>query len=135
RSAVGETIAALFPPSSSSERPNRFATLGPTARPIRVDPVALTIATPGLSTSDSPTSGPPTTTWLTSAGAPDSSSARDSNAADAHAHSGAGSDGFHMTVSPQARAIAVFHDQTATGKLKALITPTTPRGCHVSIRR
>ncbi len=45
------------------------------------------------------------------------------------------SDGFHTTVSPQTRARAVFHDQTATGKLKALITPTTPSGCHCSIIR
>ncbi len=38
-------------------------------------------------------------------------------------------------MSPQTSATAVFHDHTATGKLKALITPTTPIGCHVSIRR
>ena len=28
-----------------------------------------------------------------------------------------------------------FHDQTATGKLKALMTPTTPSGCHCSNMR
>ena len=28
-----------------------------------------------------------------------------------------------------------FHDHTADGKLKALITPTGPSGCHVSISR
>ena len=27
---------------------------------------------------------------------------------------------------------AKFQDQTATGKLNALMTPTTPSGCHVS---
>ena len=32
-------------------------------------------------------------------------------------------------------ATAVFHAQTATGKLNALMTPTTPSGCHVSISR
>jgi hypothetical protein len=32
RSALPETIAALLPPSSSSERPNRSATRGPTSR-------------------------------------------------------------------------------------------------------
>ena len=45
------------------------------------------------------------------------------------------SDGFQTTASPQTRASAVFHDHTATGKLKALITPTTPSGCHCSIIR
>jgi hypothetical protein len=45
------------------------------------------------------------------------------------------SEGFHTTVSPQTRAIAVFHDHTATGKLKAVMTPTTPSGCQVSISR
>ena len=135
RSADGATTAALFPPSSRSERPNRSATRGPTARPIRVDPVALTSATPGWSTSAWPTSPPPTRTWLTSAGAPCSESARSSRAALAAAVSGAFSDGFQITVSPQTSATAVFHDQTADGKLKALMTPTTPRGCHVSISR
>ena len=45
------------------------------------------------------------------------------------------SDGFHTTASPHTRASAVFHDHTATGKLKALMTPTTPSGCHCSIIR
>ena len=48
---VGLTTAALLPPSSSSERPKRSATRGPTARPMRVEPVALSRATPGWSTS------------------------------------------------------------------------------------
>ena len=37
--------------------------------------------------------------------------------------------------SPQTRASAVFQDQTATGKLNAEMTPTTPSGCHCSIIR
>ena len=32
-------------------------------------------------------------------------------------------------------ASAAFHDHTATGKLNAVITPTTPSGCHCSISR
>ena len=44
-------------------------------------------------------------------------------------------DGFHTTGSPQTKASAAYHDHTATGKLKALITPTTPSGCHCSIIR
>ena len=53
----------------------------------------------------------------------------------ARAVSGVGSAGFHTTVSPQTAAIAAFHDQTATGKLKAVITPIGPSGCHCSIIR
>ena len=53
----------------------------------------------------------------------------------ASAVSGVISDGFQTTVSPHTRASAVFHDQTATGKLKAEMTPTTPSGCQVSISR
>src|SRR3982751_313443 len=49
--------------------------------------------------------------------------------------SGVFSDGFQIVASPQTAASAAFHDQTATGKLKAEITATTPRGCHCSIRR
>ena len=48
RSALALTTAALLPPSSSRVRPNRPATRGPTARPIRVEPVALSSATPGV---------------------------------------------------------------------------------------
>ena len=48
---------------------------------------------------------------------------------------GALEDGFHRMGSPQTRAMAVFQLQTATGKLKAVMTPTTPRGCHCSCRR
>ena len=48
---------------------------------------------------------------------------------------GASSEGFQMTGSPQTSATAVFQDHTAAGKLNALMTPTTPSGCQVSISR
>ncbi len=53
----------------------------------------------------------------------------------ATAHSGTGSAGFQMTGSPHTAASAAFQDQTATGKLKAVMTPTGPSGCHCSIIR
>ena len=53
----------------------------------------------------------------------------------ASAVSGVFSDGFHTTLSPQTSASAAFHDHTATGKLNAEMTPTTPSGCQVSIMR
>ena len=53
----------------------------------------------------------------------------------ARAVSGVFSDGFHTTGLPQTSASALFHDHTATGKLKAEITPQGPIGCQVSIMR
>src|SRR5207247_10143960 len=49
--------------------------------------------------------------------------------------SGVFSDGFQMVASPQTAARAAFQDQTATGKLNAVITATSPNGCHCSIKR
>ena len=37
-------------------------------------------------------------------------------------------EGFQRLVLPQAAASIAFHDQTATGKLKAEMVPTIPRG-------
>ena len=51
----------------------------------------------------------------------------------ASADSGVFSEGFQTTASPQTSASIAFHDHTATGKLNALITATTPSGCQVSI--
>ena len=53
----------------------------------------------------------------------------------ASAESGVFSDGFQITGSPQTTARAKFQAQTATGKLKALMTPIGPNGCQVSIIR
>ncbi|SHT56033.1 Uncharacterised protein [Mycobacteroides abscessus subsp. abscessus] len=89
----------------------------------------------GSSTSCSPTSRPPWINRLTCGGAPTSAAARSKSAWQATAVNGVSSEGFHTTVSPQTRAIAVFHDQTATGKLNAEMTPTTPSGCQDSMRR
>ena len=50
----------------------------------------------------------------------------------ATAHSAVLSEGFHTVTLPQIAARNAFHAHTATGKLKALITPTTPSGCHCS---
>ncbi len=53
----------------------------------------------------------------------------------ASAVSGVFSDGFHTTGSPHTKASAAFQDHTATGKLKAEMTPQTPSGCQDSIIR
>ena len=126
RSADGATTAALLPPSSSSVRPKRAATRGAIAAPIRSDPVALTSATRGLSTSGAAPAASVTSTVLSPSGAPTSRAARSSSAAAATATSGVRSDGFQTTASPHTSAMAVFHAHTAQGKLNAEITPTTP---------
>jgi hypothetical protein len=63
------------------------------------------------------------------------SAARSNSACTASAVNGVFSDGFQTRVLPQTRARAAFHDQTATGKLKAVMIPVMPSGCQVSIIR
>jgi hypothetical protein len=53
----------------------------------------------------------------------------------ATAASGTDEAGFHTIVSPHTAASAAFHDQTADGKLKAVMIPTMPSGCHCSYIR
>jgi hypothetical protein len=50
----------------------------------------------------------------------------------AMAVSGAMRLGFQRMVSPQTAASIAFHAQTALGKLKAVMTPMGPSGCHCS---
>ena len=134
RSALGVTIIALLPPSSSSERPRRAATFGAIARPIAVDPVADTSGTRGSSTSARPAL--PTITSTSPSGAsPKRSSARRNSAWQASAVSGVREDGFQITGSPHTSASAAFQLQTATGKLNAVMMPTGPSGSQVSIIR
>ena len=136
RSALGATIAALLPPSSSSERPSRAAIRGASSLPICVEPVAETSGIRGSSASWTARSAPPITSSASPSGTPPNRSAARSNS-DMHASavSGVRSDGFQITGSPQTKASAAFQLHTATGKLKALITATGPSGCHVSVRR
>ena len=111
----------------------RAATRGPTARPMRQDPVADISGSRGSSTSFSPISRPPITTAINPSGAsPYSASARAKSCAKARAVTGVFSDGFQTTGSPHTIAIAKFQAQTATGKLKAEITPMGPSGCQIS---
>lgn len=42
---------------------------------------------------------------------------------------------FQVTVSPQMRAMAAFHAKTALGKLKAVMTPTVPKGFQTYIMK
>ena len=129
RSADGATIIALLPPSSSSERPKRCATRGPTARPIAVEPVAESKRDradrrPALRR---PRGRPGRIGAGPSGASPNRSSARSASAITASALSGVFSLGFQITGSPQTSASAAFHAHTATGKLKALMTQHRPQ--------
>ena len=53
----------------------------------------------------------------------------------ASAVSGVLGEGFHTATLPPITARQEFHAHTATGKLNALITPTGPSGCQVSLMR
>ena len=68
-------------------------------------------------------------------GSASSSTTRLASACTASAVSGVFGDGFQTTALPQTAASVAFHAQTATGKLKAVTTPTTPSGCHCSYIR
>ena len=129
-------MAALLPPSSIMARANLPARRGATDRPMAVEPVADTRRTRASSTSVSPSSRPPKTKPHNPAGtAPKRAAARRNRACVASAVSGVFSDGFQTKPSPQTSASAAFQAHTATGKLKLVMIPTTPRGCHVSIIR
>ncbi len=79
-------------------------------------------------------SAPPITTCINPSGAsaPKRLTALSKIFLQASAVSGVFSDGFQMTGLPHTSASAAFQDQTATGKLKAVMTPQGPIGCQVS---
>ena len=68
-------------------------------------------------------------------GKPASASASLAMRCTAMLHSGVCGDGRHTVTLPQTAAMQAFHAQTATGKLNAVMTPTTPSGCHCSYMR
>src|SRR5262249_8170796 len=131
-SASSITITPLLPPSSSSDRPSRSETDFATIRPMRVDPVALISGPRGPFTSRDPITSSSPITRFTTPFHPCFSSTASQISCTASAVSGVLSDGFQTTTSPHTIAISAFQLHTATGKLKALITPTTPSGCHCS---
>ena len=114
-----------MPPSSSSERPNRSATRGPTARPMPGRPGGAEQRDAGVVDQRLPDVGAAEQHLAERRpGAPQLGDApRPASARTPRAVSGVSSDGFQTTGSPQTRATAVFQDHTAAGKLNALMTP------------
>ena len=70
-----------------------------------------------------------------SGASPKRAAARSNSAWVASATSGVFSEGFQTSEFPQTSASAAFQAQTATGKLKLVMIPTTPSGRQVSIIR
>ena len=137
RSAEGVTIAALLPPSSRIER-GRSAARGAAPPPGPSRSSRSPRRAPRARRRSAPR--PPRARRRaprTSRPAPRRSASPRARRAPctASAVSGVFSEGFHTTGLPQTKASAAFHDQTATGKLKAVMTPHTPIGCQVSIMR
>ena len=121
---------------SKSARIRKFAAATATSIPIAVDPVAETSGMRLSAAKRPPTvATSPMTRVKIAASTPVSKQTCSAMRVTAMAQSGALFEGFQQTASPQTAASALFHAQTATGKLKAVITPTMPNGCHCSIRR
>src|SRR5256886_16828735 len=134
RSALGVTINALLPPSSRMVRPSRPLTALATLNPMLVEPVADTKGIPGSSANFCPTVlRSPTSSVKIAGSAPVSRQTRSAIFVTAIAVSGVFSDGFQTVASPHTAASVAFQDQTATGKLNAVITAITPTGGHGSL--
>jgi hypothetical protein len=95
-------------------------------------PVTLTSGMRRSSTIRSPISASPPIARHITPGTPCFSSTLAAIFVAAIAQSGVFGDGFHKIESPHSAPIIAFHDHTATGKLKAVITPTGPSGSHCS---
>src|SRR5439155_16071966 len=100
-----------------------------TFRPIPTEPVADTSGTRRSSANFCPTVlRSPINKVKIAGSAPVSRHTRSAIFVTAIAVSGVFSEGFQTVASPQTAASAAFHDQTATGKLNAVITAMTPSG-------
>ncbi len=113
---------------------------GPTTpamrRPMRVDPVAEMSGMRVSASMRSPTSATGPMTRPKMPGKPCSAATRSAMCLHGERRTAAPcATASRPPVSPQTAAIAAFHAHTATGKLNAVITPTTPSGCHCSYMR
>ena len=105
RSASSSRTNGDLPPSSSVTRLTVFAAASATRMPAAVEPVMLTMSTPGCPAISSPISRPgPLTTLTVPGGRPSASMI----SASANAASGATPAGFRIVVQPAASAGASF---------------------------
>ena len=117
-------------------RPSLEATFAETFRPISVEPVAEISGTRLSLTSVSAISSlVPITRLNTPSGTLFPFMTFAMIRCRAIEHRGVLGLGFQIETFPQTAAIMAFHDQTATGKLKAEIMPTIPSGWYWSYMR
>ncbi len=135
RSASAATMIALLPEHSRRQRPNRPATTWAICLPTADDPVNESNATRGSAASRAPASRPASMSSVKIGGRSSSRTIRLQSCWTAIAASGVFGDGFQTVALPHTAESNAFHAQTATGKLNAVITPTTPNGCHCSYIR
>src|SRR5262249_31726913 len=125
RSASRSTIMGDLPPSSSDSFlrfPLAAATI---CFPIAVDPVKLSLSTPGWEARAAPAVEPIPGITLTTPGGTPASTAGRHNASGAN---GASSDGLRMQVQPAARAGANFIALPIIGAFHDVISAATPIG-------
>lgn len=122
-SASSRTMPASLPPSSTVTRFTESAEARMIALPVTVDPVNMSLSTPGCEDSASPTSRPPGTAIRTSWG-----SAVFSTCARATTESGVYSLGLITTVFPMRRAGASCQTEIIIGQFHGPMAPTTPSG-------
>ena len=132
KSAEGQTIAALLPPSSNKFLPSLFATIGASALPISQLPVAENSAIPSSSANAIAASLPPK---LTKTKSLCSSAMLSHISLTRWAQPSLWGLGFQIILLPHTAARQKFQPNTATGKLNAVTHPTTPKGCHISCSR
>ena len=128
-------MTALFPPNSKRLFPNLPATICATFLPMRVEPVAEIKGIAGSSASHLPTSASPLMRQEIPSGRSFFAKTSAMIFWQAMAQKGVFSLGFQTHTLPQTQARAVFQLHTATGKLKAEIMPTIPKGWYCSYIR
>jgi hypothetical protein len=129
RSASSQMIAADLPPSSSVCRLSRSPQMAPIRRPAAVDPVKVTLSTPGWLTKCCPESGPAATILTTPGGI----TASWISSANRYASSGVSGAGFHTTVHPATSAGANLPDAVTCGPFHGVIAATTPTGSRRTV--
>ena len=123
-SASGKMMFGDLPPSSRVTSAMWSAALFITAMPVAVDPVKVTLSTPGSAVSAAPVSPAPVTTLKTPGGNPASSTSLANSSVD----DGVCSAGLATTVHPAARAGASLLASRNSGLFQGRMAATTPMG-------
>src|SRR5437763_723803 len=128
RRADGVTTIGFLPPSSRQGDCRCRPHSSPIAVPTAVDPVKPTLSTRPASSASARPLNVAAPSALTTCRTPSGRPARWNIPASASPQAAAYSAGFHTTVLPVSNAGTRYQEGTATGKLPAVTTATTPTG-------